>query len=110
MDGVKTLPAGFARNAAGVDDDLGPFHRRLDGVRIAHVRLHRLHLPDDAVGSQEAGEIGAADGGAHPPAGLGEGAHDVAADEAGAAEDGRQTIAGRGKFGHAALRGKMPPA
>ena len=105
VNGLKTLPAGLALDAAGVDHDLRAFHRSLDGSGIPHIRLHRLDLANDAVGHHEMSEIGTPHRDPHPPAGLGESARDIAADEARAAEDSRQTIAARGIIDHAFLPG-----
>ena len=65
VDGLEALPPRLALDPAEVDDDLRALDDRLDRGGEAHIRLHRLHLPDHAVGRQEAREIRTAHRRAH---------------------------------------------
>ena len=46
LHSVETLPARFVQDADQIDDDVGIAHRRLDRLRKAHIRLHRMDLAD----------------------------------------------------------------
>src|SRR6185437_16930246 len=50
MNRLEALSPRLALDPAEVDDDLRALDRGFDGGGKAHVRLHRLHLPDYAVG------------------------------------------------------------
>ena len=88
VDRRGRLGTGGAQHAHGVDDGIGAGDGRPDRIGESQVGLHRHDLADAAERLQVEGEIGAADGDAHAIAGGGQGANDVATDEAGTAEDG----------------------
>ena len=96
IDRVEALAAGIAEDGDEVDHRIGADDGAVDRPAIAQVGLHRLNPADLAERLQVAGEIGAANRGAHAPAALEKRPHDVAAEKPGAAEDGDQSALGDG--------------
>ena len=62
LDGVEALAATFEQDADQVDDDIGVARRRLDRLREAHIRLHRMDLADAAERLQISGQFRPAHG------------------------------------------------
>ncbi len=92
MHRLEGLLAAAGQNADGIDDDFRSGQRPLHRLGIAHVGLHRGHLPDKSCGLQEASKVGPAYGGAHAPALFRQRRDGVAADKSRAAENRRQSL------------------
>src|SRR5262249_19779036 len=86
------LPAALEQDADEVDDDVGAACRRLNGSRIAQVRLHGVDLTDAAERLEMEGQIGPAHRHANAVAALAQNAHNMAAEEAGTAENGDELL------------------
>ena len=85
---VEGLGASLIEHADKVDDGIGAFHGAVDRPAMTQVRLHRHDLADGAERLHVLGEIGTADGDAHPVAAPRQRPHHMAAEKAGSAEDG----------------------
>ena len=80
-------PAG-QEQAHQVDHGIGALRRREERGRVAHIGLHGVDLAHAAERLQMAGKLRPPHGHPHARAGLGDGPHHMAADEARAAIDG----------------------
>src|SRR5690606_34164123 len=86
--GVERLTPHLDEDTDTVDDNAGTGNGAGGRRLIANIRLHRLDLTDDPVGTHEERLIRPAHRNTHPPTGLGQPVGDIAADEAGSAEHG----------------------
>ncbi len=79
MDGVEALPAALIEDAGQVDGRVGALERLPDLVAVTDIAAHQLDLSDTSHGRQEIGARRPAHRHADAIAGLGQRAHDIAA-------------------------------
>ena len=103
MNGGEALTATFEQQTDQIDHRVCPLDRAFDRPAMAQIGLNGGDLADIAQRLQMKGEVGPADGDAHPVAALRQRAHDMAADKSRSAKH-RHHFGKVCLFGHRCLR------